>query len=81
MILKGKKMFTWKVIIHTLTCEKGVVNMAVKLNNKLPIEIRKEEGERKFKRRLKGYLFKRRLKGYLLEHPYYTLQEFLSEGQ
>jgi hypothetical protein len=25
--------------------------------------------------------FKHRLKRYLLEHPYYTLREFLSEGQ
>jgi hypothetical protein len=57
---------------NTLTCEKGVVNMAVKLHNKLPMEIRKVKGERKFKYRLKRYL---------LESPYYTLQEFLSEGQ
>jgi hypothetical protein len=35
------------------------------------MELRKEEGERKSKYRLKRYL---------MEHPYYTLQEFLSEG-
>jgi hypothetical protein len=57
---------------NTLTCEKGVVNMAIKLQNKLPMELRKEMGERKFKHRLNRYL---------LEHPYYILQEFLSEGQ
>jgi hypothetical protein len=57
---------------NTLTCENGVVNMAIKLHNKLPMELRKEEGERKFKHRLKRYL---------LEHPYYTLQEFLSDEQ
>jgi hypothetical protein len=34
---------------HTLTCEKGVVNMAIKLHNNLPMELRKEKGERKFK--------------------------------
>jgi hypothetical protein len=55
---------------NTLTCEKGVVNMAIKLQNKLPMELRKVKGERKFKHRLKRYL---------LEHPYCTLQEFLSE--
>jgi hypothetical protein len=57
---------------NTLICEKGVVKMAVKLHNKLPMGLRKENVERKFKHRLKRYL---------LEHPYYTLQEFLSEGQ
>jgi hypothetical protein len=55
-----------------LTCENGVVNMAIKLHKKLPMELSKAKGERKFKHRLKRYL---------LEHPYYTLQEFLSEGQ
>jgi hypothetical protein len=68
MRLEGKKIFTCKVI----TCEKGVANMAIKLHKKLPMELRKAKGERKFKHRLKRYL---------LEHPYYTLQEFLSEGQ
>jgi hypothetical protein len=57
---------------NTLTFEKGVVNMAIKLHKKLPMEVRKKKGERKFEHRLKRYL---------LEHPYYTLQEFLSEGQ
>jgi hypothetical protein len=57
---------------NTLTCENGVVNMAIKLHNKLPMEVRKEKGERTFKHRLKRYL---------LEHPYYTLQELLPEGQ
>jgi hypothetical protein len=50
----------------------GVVNTAIKLHNQLPMELRKEKGERKCKYRLKRYL---------LEHPYYTLQEFLSVGQ
>jgi hypothetical protein len=49
---------------NTLTCEKGVVNMALKLHNKLPMELRKVKGERRFKHRLKRYL---------LEHPYYIL--------
>jgi hypothetical protein len=39
---------------------------------KLPMELRKEKGERKFKHRLKRYL---------LDHPYYTLQQFLSGQQ
>jgi hypothetical protein len=38
---------------NTLTCEKEVVNMAIKLHNKLPMELRKVKGERKFKHRLK----------------------------
>jgi hypothetical protein len=53
---------------NTLTSEKGVVNMAIKLHNKLPMELRREKRERKIKHSLKRYL---------LEHPYYTLQEFL----
>jgi hypothetical protein len=53
-------------------CEKRVVNMSIKLHNKLPMELRKEEEERKLTHRLKRYL---------LEQPYYTLQKFLSEGQ
>jgi hypothetical protein len=32
---------------NTLTCEKGVVNMAIKLHNKLPMEIRKVKGGKK----------------------------------
>jgi hypothetical protein len=57
---------------NTLTCVKGVINMAIKLHNKLSMELRKVMGERKFK-----HIRKR----YLLQHPYYTLQEFLSEGK
>jgi hypothetical protein len=57
---------------NTLTCEKGVINMAIKLHNGLPLELRKVKGERNFQHRLKIYL---------LEHPYYTLHVFLSEGQ
>jgi hypothetical protein len=38
---------------RTLTCEKGVVNMAMKLHNKLPMEIKKVKGEIKFRHRLK----------------------------
>jgi hypothetical protein len=57
---------------NTLECEKGVINMAINLHKKLPMELRKVKEERKFKHRLKRYL---------LEHPYYTLQEFPSKGQ
>jgi hypothetical protein len=32
---------------NTLTCEKGVVNMAIELHNKLPMELRKEKGKKK----------------------------------
>jgi hypothetical protein len=31
---------------NTLSCEKGVVNMAIKLHNKLPMVVRKEKGEK-----------------------------------
>jgi hypothetical protein len=31
---------------NTLTCEKGVVNLAIKLHNKLPMELRKVKGEK-----------------------------------
>jgi hypothetical protein len=41
---------------NTLTREKGVVNMAIKLHNKLPMELRNVKGERKFKHGLKRYL-------------------------
>jgi hypothetical protein len=32
---------------NTLTHEKGVINMAIKLHNKLPMEIRKSKGRKK----------------------------------
>jgi hypothetical protein len=32
---------------NTLTCEKGVVNMAIKLHNKLPMELRREKKREK----------------------------------
>jgi hypothetical protein len=54
---------------NTLACEKGVINMAIKLHNRLPLELRKLKGKKEFQHRLKIYL---------LEHPYYTLHEFLS---
>jgi hypothetical protein len=34
---------------NTLTCKKGVVNMAIKLHNKLPMELTKEEGKKEIK--------------------------------
>jgi hypothetical protein len=46
--------------------------MGIKLYNKLPPELRKLKGEKDFKQNLKMFL---------LEHPFYTLQEFLSEGK
>jgi hypothetical protein len=41
--------------------------MGIKLYNRLPLELRKLEGFKKFKHKLKLYL---------LNHPFYTLQEF-----
>jgi hypothetical protein len=46
--------------------------MGIKLYNNLPLELRKVNGEREFQHKLKGYL---------QEHPFYTLHEYLSEGQ
>jgi hypothetical protein len=65
MILEGKRNLHLQSY-NTLTCEKGVVNMAIKLHNELPMELRKVKGETKFKHRLR----------YLFEHPYYTPQEY-----
>jgi hypothetical protein len=45
--------------------------MGIKLNT-LPLELRKSNG-------CKG--FKHKLKVFLLDHPFYTLYEFLIEGQ
>jgi hypothetical protein len=33
---------------NTLTCEKGAINMDIKLHNRLPLELRKVKGERTF---------------------------------
>lgn len=57
---------------NTLTYEKGVINMAIKLYNRLPLKLRKVKSDSEFLRRLKRHL---------LEHPLYNLHEFLSEGQ
>jgi hypothetical protein len=53
-------------------CRKGVINMGIKLYNKLPLELRKVKGEREFLHKLKRYL---------QEHSFYTLHDYLSEGQ
>jgi hypothetical protein len=50
----------------------GVINMGIKLFSELPSELRKLKGEKEFIQNIKMFL---------LEHPFYTLQEFLSEGQ
>jgi hypothetical protein len=57
---------------NTLTCEEEVINIAINYNNRLPLELRKIKGERKFQPRLKGYL---------LEHPYYTLHDFYQDSR
>jgi hypothetical protein len=46
--------------------------MGIKAFNRLPLEVRK----------LKGFKdFKHKLKLFLLDHPFYTMQEFLVEGR
>jgi hypothetical protein len=49
-----------------------VINMGIKLYNRLPLELRKSDGCKDFKHKLKVFL---------LDHPFYTLYEFLVEGQ
>jgi hypothetical protein len=68
-ILTVTSLYILEVLSYS---KKHNINNLHKLHNKLPMEIRKVKGERKFKHRLKRYL---------LEHPYYALQVFLSEGQ
>jgi hypothetical protein len=46
--------------------------MGIKLYNKLSLELRKSEGSKYFKYKLKLFL---------LDYPFYTLHEFLSEEQ
>jgi hypothetical protein len=45
--------------------------MGIKLYNRLPLELRKSDGFKDFKHKLKLYL---------VDHPFYTLQEFLIGG-
>jgi hypothetical protein len=45
--------------------------MGIKANNRLPSELRKSKGFKEFKHKLKLFL---------LDHPFYTMQECLSEG-
>jgi hypothetical protein len=46
--------------------------MGIKLHNKLPLELRKSDGCKDFKLKLRVFL---------LDHPFYALHEFLFEGQ
>jgi hypothetical protein len=46
--------------------------MGIQVYNELSPELRKLKREQEFKQNLKMFL---------LEHPFYTFQEFLSEGQ
>jgi hypothetical protein len=45
--------------------------MGIKAYNRLPLEIRKSNGFKDFKYKLKLFL---------LDNPFYTMKEFLSEG-
>jgi hypothetical protein len=57
---------------NTLTFKKIVINMGIKAYNRLPLEIRKSKEFKDFKNNLKLFL---------LDHPFYTMKEFLLEGQ
>jgi hypothetical protein len=52
---------------NTSTFKKRVI----RAYNKLPLELRKSKGFKEFKHKLKLFL---------LDHPFYTMQEILSEG-
>jgi hypothetical protein len=54
------------------TFKKSVMNMGIKTYNSLPLELRKVKEFKDFKHKLKLFL---------LDHPFYTSQEFLLEGQ
>jgi hypothetical protein len=63
--------------LHVLSCnkltfKKSVINMGIKAYNRLPLEIRKSKGFKDLKHNLKLFL---------LDHPFYTMKEFLLEGQ
>jgi hypothetical protein len=52
----------------TSTFKKNVINKGIKLYNRLPLELRKSEGFKEFKHRLKLFL--------LVDYSFYTLHEF-----
>jgi hypothetical protein len=52
---------------NTSFFKKSVINRGIKLYNRLPLAIKKSEGFKDFKNKLKLFL---------LEHPFYTLNEF-----
>jgi hypothetical protein len=47
--------------------KKSVINRGISLYNRLPLAIKKSEGFKHFKNKLKLFL---------LEHPFYTVNEF-----
>ncbi|PNF29254.1 hypothetical protein B7P43_G10478, partial [Cryptotermes secundus] len=55
----------------TSTSKKSVINMGIKAYNRLPLKIRKLNGFKDFKYKLKLFL---------LDNPFYTMKEFLFEG-
>jgi len=52
---------------NTSLFKKSVINMGIKLYNKMPSKIKQLESYRDFKQRIKLYL---------LDHPFYSLNEF-----
>jgi hypothetical protein len=57
---------------NTSTFNKSITNTGIKLYNILPLELRKL---------VEFNDIKHKFKLFLLYHPFYTLHEFLSEGQ
>jgi hypothetical protein len=55
----------------TSTFKKSVINTGIKAYNRLPSELRKSKGFKNFKHKLKLCV---------LDHPFYSMKEFLLEG-
>jgi hypothetical protein len=57
---------------NTLTFEKSIINVGIKVYNRLLLELKKS---------VRINDFKHKLKLFLLDHPFHTVNEFLLEGQ
>jgi hypothetical protein len=57
---------------NTSTFKESIINMGIKMYNRFPLELRKSVGIN---------VFKHKLKLFVLDHPFYTLHEFLLEGR
>jgi hypothetical protein len=68
MIREGKMISIYHLVTHRFF-KKSVVNRGIKLYNRLPLAIKRSEGFKDFKNKLKLFL---------LEHPFYILNELFA---